>query len=114
MSFHLPHPAAWAIGGLVFAADAASQLGGVLSDVLPPTTIVGAVIVADRVLQRSRNDALRLARETAADASARLDAEQERWDEKVASYEHRIAELEEEVVRYRRLAFGIKKEETDE
>lgn len=107
MSFHFPHPFALAVGGLVLAAEAAAALGGILGEVIPPTTIIGAVILADRVLQRSRNDALRLARETAEEAGTRLDDEREEWTKKEVAYKLQIADLEEEVIRYRRLAFGF-------
>lgn len=81
------------IGALVLAQEAISELGGLAATLAGPTTILGAMIVAERYLRTARAEALALSRETAADAVARLDAEQERWAEQRAGYEAEIAQL---------------------
>lgn len=85
-------PAFIPIGGLVFAQSVIDDLPGLLGDVAGPTTIVGAVVVADRYLARSRREALTLARETASEANARLDQEQTRWATERAAF---LAEIEQ-------------------
>ena len=67
------------LGGLIFAQDIAQDIGGLVDTFAAPGSILGAMFISYRYLDKARTEALALSKDTATDAVARLDAEQIRW-----------------------------------
>jgi len=79
------------IGALVIAQELTSEIGGFLGEIAAPGTLVGAMILSYRLVDKARANAMAISRDTADDALERLAADQARWDARETAL---LAEIE--------------------